>query len=318
MLQPCVDSTWFAEKCRSLWQHGFMFPRFKDGRYIDNLGAVTSVELRNINAACKYVSKYITKDIDYYELPQIKQYMDLRDNLTDDLRNYFKGCLPRHYQSKGIGSSLLKDGINSDKLLEFVKNGIYNPTTAKIEALPRYYVEKICFDHNRIVVDGHPKVLRFLNPSYADVMREIHRQSLNAKIRQVYNFNHNVNLNVFLAHGYSRSDYTRFKHLQEIYTPEQIVFRRWFDRLTAECKFLFHTLNYDGLTLDNIVNFRVDLYTLCVDTFISKFVDKDNDIDWYMDVLDKITKYDRSLANEIRYNDYLRVLQLKLIKKRLI
>ena len=149
-------------------------------------------------------------------------------------------------------------------------------------------------------------------------MKEIHLQSLNAKIRQVSNFNHNVNLNVFLSHGYTSSDYTRFQHLQEIYTPEQIVLRRWFDRLTAECKFPFHTLNYDGLTLDNVVNFRVDLYTLCVDTFISKFIDKDNDIAWYMDVLDKITKYDRSLANEIRYNDYLRVLQLKLIKNRLI
>ena len=123
---------------------------------------------------------------------------------------------------------------------------------------------------------------------------------------------------MFLAHGYTRSDFTRFKHIQDIYTPTQIVLRRWFDRLTSECKFLFHTLNYVGLTLDNVVNFRVDLYTLCVDTFISKFVDKDNDIAWYIDVLDKITKSDRSLANEIRYNDYLRVLQLKLIKKHII
>ena len=77
MLQPGVDSTWFAEKCRSLWHHGFMFPRFKNGKYVDNLGAVTSVVLRNINAACKYVSKYITKDIDYYDLPQIKHYTEI-------------------------------------------------------------------------------------------------------------------------------------------------------------------------------------------------------------------------------------------------
>ena len=94
MLQQGVDSTWFAEKCRALWQHGFMFPRYKDGRYIDNLGAVTSVELRNLNAACKYVSKYITKDLDYYELPQIKDYIENRDFLNDDMRNYFNGFLP--------------------------------------------------------------------------------------------------------------------------------------------------------------------------------------------------------------------------------
>ena len=240
LLEPGVDATWFAETCRALWQHGFMFPRYKDDRYIDNLGAATTVELRNLNAACKYVSKYITKDLDYYELPQIKHYMEIRDRLTDEQRNYFKAFLPRHYQSKGIGASLLKDGINSDKLLEFVIKGIFNPTTCKIEALPRYYVEKLCFDHNRIVFDGHPKVLRFLNPSYADVMRQIHRDSFNAKIRQVSNFNLNANLNLFLSHGYSRSDFNRFKHLQEIYTPKQIVLQRWFDRLTPECKFLYH------------------------------------------------------------------------------
>ena len=77
-------------------------------------------------------------------------------------------------------------------------------------------------------------------------------------------------------------------------------------------------MHYDGITLDNIVNFRVDLYTLCVDTFISKFVEKNDDIAWFMDIFDKITKYDRSLANEQRYNDYLRVKKLKLIKKHLL
>ena len=78
------------------------------------------------------------------------------------------------------------------------------------------------------------------------------------------------------------------------------------------------SLSFDVLALDNLVNFRVDLYTLCVDTFISKFVDINDDIAWYMDIFDKFTKYDRFIANEIRYNDYLRVKKLKLIKKHLL
>ena len=41
LLEPGVDATWFAETCRALWSHGFMFPRYKDDRYIDNLGAVS-------------------------------------------------------------------------------------------------------------------------------------------------------------------------------------------------------------------------------------------------------------------------------------
>jgi hypothetical protein len=318
MLQPGVDSTWFSETCRKIWHYGYMFPRYKDGRYVDNLGACTSVELRNLNAACKYVSKYITKDIDYYDLPAIKYYMNVRDSLSDDMRKYYNGFLPRHYQSKGIGSSLLKNGCDASTLLDYVKNGIYNPTTCKVDALPRYYVEKLCFDHNRIVVDGHVKVIRTLKPSYADVMREIHRQSFTAKIGQLNNFLHNVNLNVFTSHGYTISDYIRFNRLRELHTSEYYVLHRWYDRLTPECKYYFDVLGYKELTLNNIVNFRVDLYTLCVDTFISKFVDKNADVAWYMDIFDKITKYDRSVKNEIRYNDYLRVQKLKLINKQLL
>lgn len=318
MLKPGVDSTWFSETCRKIWHYGFMFPRFKNGRYIDNDGAATSVELRNLNAACKYVSKYITKDIDYYELPQIKHYLDERENLDEDSRKFYNGFLPRHYQSKGIGSSLLKNGCDADTLLGYVKNGIYNPTTCKMDSLPRYYVEKLCFDHHRIVVDGQPKVLRSLNPSYSDVMKEVHRQSFVTKIQQVRNFNHNVNLNVFINHGYSSSDFNRFIYIQNNYTPENLVLWRWYDRLTAESKQLFYVLDYDGINLDNLVNFRVDLYTLCVDTFISKFVDKNEDVAWYMNIFDKITKHDRAIANEQRYNDYLRVKKLKLSKKHLL
>ena len=55
MLAKGVDSTWFAEKCRSLWEYGFMFPRRKGDRYVDNTGATTTIELRNRQAACKYV-----------------------------------------------------------------------------------------------------------------------------------------------------------------------------------------------------------------------------------------------------------------------
>jgi len=318
MLQPGVDSTWFSETCRKIWHFGFMFPRYKRGRYIDNLGVETSVELRNLNAACKYVSKYITKDIDYYDLPPIKSYLSERDSLSEELRKHFNGRLPRHYQSKGIGSSLLKDGCDATTLLGYVVNGIFNPTTCKVDALPRYYVEKLCFDHNRTLVDGQPKVLRTLNPSYADVMREIHRQSFIAKIGQLDNFHHNVNLNVFIDHGYTLSDYIRYNKLHELHSSEYYVLRRWYDRLTAECKFYFDVLGYKELTLNNVVNFRIDLYTLCVDTIISKFVDKDDDVTWYMDIFDKITKYDRSIANEQRYNDYLRVQKLKLINKHLL
>ena len=52
-------------------------------------------------------------------------------------------------------------------------------------------------------------------------------------------------------------------------------------------------------------------------TVIEEVADN-NDVAWYMDIVDKITKYDRAVANEIRNNDYLRQVKSKLLKLRLI
>lgn len=317
LLEPHVDPTWFAEKCRQLWDYGFMFPRRKGDRYVDNNGATSSVTLRNLQGACKYVSKYITKDIDYYDLPLVKKYIEMRHLLKDEERKYYNDLLPKHLQSKGIGSSLLKSDVTPALLDVWVKNGIYNPTTCKVDQLPRYYVEKLCFFHKRIIVDGMPKVLRSLNHDYYDVVRSVHEQSFQARINQVNNFFLNLDFNYIKGYGYSFSDFVRLDRIHRSYSTEYIVCRSFYDRLTTTCKVLFDKL-YGSLNFSNVVSFRMDLYDLEVDTLFTRDVSIDSDVSFLMSVFSTVTKGNRAIDNKRRYDDYIRQKKLKFIQLHLI
>lgn len=318
LLQKDVDPVWFAETCRSLWEFGFMFPRRKGDRYVDNNGCTSTIELRNRQAACKYVSKYITKDLDYCNLPVIKKYLEVRKNLKDDVRRYFNKFLPKHFQSKGLGASLLKKGCDPDTILSFVKNGVYNPSTCKMDVLPRYYVEKLCFSHKRLTTyDGVSYVLRTLRDEYVPVMREVVRQSFVSKVNQLSNFYNNINLNQFKKYGYTLSDYVRFQRLKCTFPTDYFICRYWFDHLTNTCKTIFKS-QYDCLSLDNLIDFRVLLYRISVDKVHDEFLPADDDVDWFMSVFNTVSRETRAVCNQKRYEEYLRIKKLKFIKQKLL
>ena len=318
LLQSSVDSVWFAETCRKLWEYGFMFPRRKGDRYVDNKGCTSSIELRNRQAACKYVSKYITKDLDYCNLEVIKKYLDLRNTLNDDERRYYNKFLPKHFQSKGIGSSLVKKGCSPDLLLSYVRNGVYNPTTCDMDMLPRYYVEKFCFEHKRhLDVDGRAFVLRSLREEYEPVIREVVKQTFDSKVHQLSNFYNNININVFKKHGYSLSDFVRFQRLKNSFPADYFICRSWFDNLTSSCKTIYKSV-YNELSVENLVDFRVLLYRLEVDKIKDDEFTNDDNVAWFMSVFNSVSRETRAVANEKRYEDYLRVKKLKFIEKKLL
>lgn len=318
MLKSGVEPVWFAETCRHLWDYGFMFPRRKNGSYIDNKGCKSDIELRNRQAACKYVSKYITKDLDYCNLELIKKYLDLRNKLNDDYRKYYNKFLPKHFQSKGIGASLIKKGCTPGLLLSFVRNGVYNPTTCAMEQLPRYYVEKFCFDHKRhLDVDGQAFIVRSLRDDYEPVIREVVKQSFDYKVHQLSNFYNNINLNVFKLYGYTLSDFVRFQRLKASYPVDYFICRYWFDHLTSTCKTIYKSF-YNELSVDNLVDFRVLLYRLEVDKIKDDQFTIDDSVDWFMSVFNTVSRETRAVANVKRYEDYLRVKKLKFIEQKLL
>ena len=142
LLDRHVDYYKFVETCRNYWHFGFMFPRNVNGVYVDNKGRRTTPLLHHVQNACAYACKYITKDLDYYDLPLVKRYIDVRKSLPAEVRSVFNRYLPKHWQSKSIGSSYFSKVDTPDKMLHAIEFGVQNPTNLHLIQLPRYYVER--------------------------------------------------------------------------------------------------------------------------------------------------------------------------------
>ena len=152
LLQHGVDWPSFVEKCRELWsEHGFMFPKFDGHQYVDNEGLGVTPTLRNGAASAKYVSKYITKDLSFYNIPSIAAYLDKRNNSFDvpykKRKELIKRCLPKHWQSKGIGLSQLEqiNLFDSNSVRAALKNGVYEPLSGEVVPLSSYIVNKLMY-----------------------------------------------------------------------------------------------------------------------------------------------------------------------------
>lgn len=121
-LDPCVPYAEFVELCRELWTFGFMFPKIKNGRYVTDDGEDDNPCIRSAVKGCVYVSKYVTKDLSYYQIPNIDAVYRV-----DPL--FFRNFGPKHYQSNNIGISIL-DKVNlsdATSVASFLTNGITVP-----------------------------------------------------------------------------------------------------------------------------------------------------------------------------------------------
>lgn len=95
--------------------------------------------------AAKYVGKYICKDLDFYNKPDIKKYLSFDGN-----KDKLKGKLPCHWQSHSFGLSLL-DYILSlpyDKQLECLENGVAFKSQTYRYSIPSYITNKLYYYAN--------------------------------------------------------------------------------------------------------------------------------------------------------------------------
>ena len=68
-LRKGVNYKSFVELCRKIWsKFGYMFPKydFKKRMYVDDYGRPKDPRCGNSYKSARYVSKYITKDLDFY------------------------------------------------------------------------------------------------------------------------------------------------------------------------------------------------------------------------------------------------------------
>lgn len=194
LLNHGVDWFSFVEKARSLWsEHGYMFPKFDGHMYVDNDGFGVSPTLKNGAASAKYVSKYITKDMSFYNIPSISAYLDKKNDSFGipykKRKDLIKRCLPKHWQSKGIGISQLEqfDQFDSDSVINALNNGVFEPLSGDVVPLSTYIVNKLMYKSVKSTrlspTSGKPLYDRYLT----DFGRQYFRATFDNRLRKEIN-----------------------------------------------------------------------------------------------------------------------------------
>lgn len=150
LLNSGVDPDKFALLCRKLWHSGFMFPKYNEKHHIwvDNNNAPSSILIRSLAGGCKYVAKYVTKDMSFYELTNVQDYLDTwYKTMSDSEKKSIDNCLPKHWQSKGLGYSLVEklDNMSDTEKVSKLHTGVTSPLSGKIISIPQYCINKLLY-----------------------------------------------------------------------------------------------------------------------------------------------------------------------------
>lgn len=147
----------FVEICRECWsltfytdRHGhkklvhrlgFMFPKRKNGMYLDDKGRNRDPRFRSQLAGAKYVCKYICKDLAYMDNDEVKFF------LNDPL---FKEFQPKSYKSNNLGFGpiyrILERG-NKDEIQRMLREGLWSPLQQKYVPLWQSAINKLMYDN---------------------------------------------------------------------------------------------------------------------------------------------------------------------------
>ena len=138
---------------------GFIFPRRYQGGDM-NRGVKTlpfEVDKSKINSASKYVAKYTTKDISYYQLQEVK-YAEML--LTCDPNNkgnieLWNNCKPSLLCSRGLGHSLLDYVKDVDDLL----HGVQIEAEKHRVMLPMFLFRRVVYKRRSVKDDPSIKVI---------------------------------------------------------------------------------------------------------------------------------------------------------------
>lgn len=150
LIEPGIDPTQFALLCRKLWRFGFMFPKYDDKRslWVDNDNCPSTITIKSLVGGCKYVAKYVTKDLSFFNLENVKSFLNTRyKTLSEDEKKSFDNCLPKHWQSKGLGYSLFErlDKLSDTEIIRKLDTGVTSPLTGKVIPIPNYVVNKLLY-----------------------------------------------------------------------------------------------------------------------------------------------------------------------------
>lgn len=185
-----VDPVFFAELCRECWVYGFMFPRRKDGKYIDNFGRSSSIFVRSLQHAAVYCCKYVCKDMSFYdadvkrelsflkyssENPYVSELGKTKEDLVH-MRSLLRRWLPRHYQSNGLGYGFF-NFLDYETFKSYYSSGYVDTFFMEKLPLPKFVVRKFMYYNSfegRYLDNGKKAYERLLTDSGKRLMRDVY------------------------------------------------------------------------------------------------------------------------------------------------
>lgn len=252
-LQPGVDYTKFVELCRSAWTYGFMFPKFDVNLgYVDNDYHSSTPLIRSLTGGAKYVSKYVTKDLSFYEIPQVDSFLQTPNGFL------MKKYLPKHWQSNLLGLSIL-DEVNlmdENSVMRLLRVGVMNPLTFKVVPCPKFIINKLMYKNvftGRYNEDGKKLYDRFLSNFGTLYMRQIFLSRLDKFAIKMY------------------ETFTKYKDkLSELGLPEHA-----FIRMRSLMDVLSPTVFYERLSLYHLFwkNVNIDVFYNTLQTLDGSLTD---------------------------------------------
>lgn len=168
---PNVDFRVFYAKIDKFWNHGFIIPKNYDGG-TDLKGQIHKpFKIENVANSCFYCAKYVTKDLKFLEV--LSKY-DLDRKLK-----IFREIKPFHVQSRGLGSVVLQNMSNAQKM-DLLQNGsrfLGMQLTRKNLPVPLYVRNKLLFDNYYVITTSGRRLCRreaslFYKTYYKDIFRQ--------------------------------------------------------------------------------------------------------------------------------------------------
>ena len=221
--------------------------------------------------AGEYVSKYMMKDLDFYENPALSEFLYDKDgNLIKENLQKMKDKLPTHWQSLQFGAGLCDIYNNEDALIngvDFHLTGDIQKGRSKKNRAPRYVRRKLLYtkdyENRRYVLsdfgvqvtvheflstfqDRTKKLKDFFNPS------ELSKQLSSLDIQEIFQDN-SVRFNSVQELVNYSSDLLGSRRIEEIYLYDQV----WSGLFSIDSM-----VALDGLPYDDFVNTSLEQYLL--------------------------------------------------------
>ncbi len=141
---PCVDARKVFRKVHLLWEpKGHVFPRYFDGGFDSKGYKHKPFVVTSASAAARYIAKYTTKDMYYFEHLQEN---DLSFSDFNTKMDVYKDCRQFHLGSKSLGFSILENATDDQKM-KMLKYGYSFVGDHKYYTIPLYFKNRLIYDN---------------------------------------------------------------------------------------------------------------------------------------------------------------------------